>query len=354
MNFRAWKKLFLTLCIFTVGAQWCPAPFIYTPGEGWVYENPGDDSGWRADRAQDQLEITQLAIEAGDGKLALRSAKRLLSEWPLSDFAPEAQFLAGEAYVLRKMDQKAFEEFQNLIDFYPKSPRYEEALKHQFDIAARFMQGQRKRILWGHVPFTRSMKTAISMFEQVIKNGPYTEFAAQAQINIGMAHERRKGFLLSFSEKYTEAATAYEQAAFRYFDRPEVAADALFLAGNAYFRQARTGEYDQGHSQKAITAYEDFMAMFPADSRVNEASANIAALKEEQSRGAFLIGRFYEKKRNYKSALIYYNDAIAKDPNSPFAEQSRQKVNELQELASLETKNKNTDLGGTQIFNLDE
>lgn len=330
MRSWAWRKFLIIMLVFISGTEWCPAPFVFTPGEGWRYDSPGDDTGWRADTAKDQLEITRLAVEAQDGMLALRSAQRLLSSWPLSDYAPDAQFYAGVAFTMRKMDQKAFDQFQVLIDIYPKSSRYEEALKQQFDIATRFMNGQRKRIMWGRVPVWRSRKTAVEMYEQVIKNGPYTDFAAQAQINIGLSHEKRESFLLSFSEKFTDAALAYEQAAFRYFDRPEIAADALFMAGNAYFAQARSGEYDQGHSDKAILAYEDFMAMFPADERKNKAIENIAILRDEQSRGAYLIGRFYEKKKAIKSALIYYNEAISKDPTSDFAEKSRQKIAELQ------------------------
>ncbi len=336
MRYWAWRKSLFILLVFLSATEWCPAPFVFTPGEGWRYDSPGDDSGWRADRAKDQLEITKLAIEANDGLLALRSAKRLLAVWPLSDYAPDAQFYSGVALTMRQMDEKAFDEFQVLIDIYPKSSRYEEALKQQFDIATRFMNGQRKRIFWGRVPLFKSRKTAVKMYEQLIKNGPYTDFAAQAQINIGKSHEKREGFLLSFSEKFTDAAIAYEQAAFRYFDRPEIAANALFMAGNAYFAQARSGEYDQGHSEKAILAYEDFMAMFPEDERKEKASENIAVLRDEQSRGAFLIGRFYEKKNALKAALIYYNEAISKDPTSDFAEKSRQKIAKLQPKVETE------------------
>lgn len=332
MNFRV-LKCYLAVTVFVLlSTQNCPAPLIYTPGQGWVYENPGDDSGWRVDRAEDQLEVTKLAIEAGDSNLAFRSSKRLLAVWPLSDYAADAQFYAAEAQFMSGAYVKAFDEFQVLIDIYPKSPRYEDALRRQYDIATKFLNGQRTRILWGTVPWLPSMKKAISMNEQVIKNGPYTETAGQAQINVGLAHERKKGFFLSFTEKFTEAANAYEQAAFRYFDRPEVAADALFLAGKAYLAQARSGEYDQGHADKAIVSFEDFIALFPSDSRVAEARTDIASLKAEQSRGAYLIARFYEKRKALDSALIYYNEAISMDPSSQSAEDSRGRIARIQEI----------------------
>ncbi len=314
-----------------LGTHYCPAPLVYTPGEGWRYENPGDDRGWRADRAEDQLEITRLAQEAGDYDLAYRSAKRLLTTWPLSDFAAEAQFQAAESLMLEGKYQQAFKEYQVVVDIYPKSERYEMVLQRQYEIATKYLNGERTRILWGYVPWMPSMKKAIEMNQQVIRNGPYTEFAGQAQVNIGRAHEKKKGFFLSFSEKYTKAADAYEKAAYRYFERDDVAADALFLAGTAYFRQARTGEYDQGHSDKAIRAYEDFISQFPDDERIEIARENISSLRSEQSRGAFLIARFYERKKELESALIYYNEAITLDPDSEFADRSREKISSIQE-----------------------
>ena len=31
--------------------QNCPAPFVFTPGEGWSYESPGSAGDWMRDRA---------------------------------------------------------------------------------------------------------------------------------------------------------------------------------------------------------------------------------------------------------------------------------------------------------------
>lgn len=327
---RALKIVFLAFVVTAVGVVNSPAPFVYTPGEGWIYENPGDDSGWRAGRAEDQLEIANLAMEAGEFSLAYRAAKRLLLEWPLSDFAPDAQYVAGEALMNSRAYEKAFVEFQTLIDIYPKSERYEDALKKQYEIANKFLNGERTRILWGKIPWLPSRKKSIEMNTQVIKNGPYSDFAANAQLDIGQAYERKKGFFLSFSEKYTEAASAYERAIDRYSNNPQVVADGLFLAGVAYFRQARTGEYDQGHADEAIEKFETFISQFPQDERVPIARENIAALLQEQSRGAYLIGRFYEKNKQLKAALVYYNDSILKDPNSEYADRSREKIARLQ------------------------
>ena len=72
-----------------------PAPLIYTPGEGWYYEPFGTAAGWQRTRAKDQLDVAQQAFDAHDYSLALRAAHRVVRVWPLSDYAPHAQYLVG-------------------------------------------------------------------------------------------------------------------------------------------------------------------------------------------------------------------------------------------------------------------
>ena len=72
-------------------------------------------------------------------------------------------------------------------------------------------------------------KTA-DMFDKIVKNGPYSDVAPHAQLRIGAAREKQKN--------YAEAVKAYETAADRYHDQPEIAADALYREGVAYDKQA--------------------------------------------------------------------------------------------------------------------
>jgi outer membrane assembly lipoprotein YfiO len=175
------------------------------------------------------------------------------------------------------------------------------------------------------------------MYEKVIKNGPYSDIAPQAQMNIGTAREKQTRFLNN-EEPYVQAAKAYERAADRYHDRPQVAADALYKAGLAYNKQAKTAEYDQSTAGQAIAIYTDFMTLYPNDPRVVESQKTIAALKTEQARGNYEIARFYEKGRHWKSAQIYYNEVLLQDPNSPYAATSLKRLAELKKLTEKSGK----------------
>src|SRR5258708_5200521 len=105
-----------------------PAPLIYTPGEGWTYEAVG-----------------------GEG-----NARRTVKVWPLSDYAPQAQFIVGECYEAKGMDERAFKEYGNVLEKYPRFVDCEKVLKQQYEIANRFLGGEWFR-LWTYIPFFPSM-----------------------------------------------------------------------------------------------------------------------------------------------------------------------------------------------------
>jgi outer membrane protein assembly factor BamD (BamD/ComL family) len=135
-----------------------------------------------------------------------------------------------------------------------------------------------------------------------------------------------------------QAAKAYELAADRYHDRPKVASEALYKAGLAYDQQARTAEYDQSTAGKAIDTFRDFITYYPDDPRSAQGEKIIAALKTEQARGNYEIAKFYERGHHWKSALVYYNEVVIKDPKSPYAATSLQRIAELKKLTASPTK----------------
>src|SRR5436190_23883278 len=74
-----------------------PAPLVYRPGEGWVYESVGG-SKWVRLRAKDQLDVAQSTFDNKDYSTAFKAARRTARVWPLSDYAPKAQYLVGRCY----------------------------------------------------------------------------------------------------------------------------------------------------------------------------------------------------------------------------------------------------------------
>ena len=297
-----------------------PAPAIYTPGEGWTYVPYGEGTGWQRTRAKDQLDVAQQAFNVHDYRLALRAARRVVKMWPLSDYAPHAQYLVGRSLQDEGKSEMAFNAYQVLIDQYPKSAEYEDVLWRQYAIATRFLNGEWPK-LWGYIPYPLSMDLPAEMFDKIVKSGPYSDVAPHAQLRIGAAREQQKDF--------PAAVKAYEVAADRYQNQPVIVADALYRQGISYAKEAQTAEYDQNTAAEAIATFTDFITLYPDDRRAPQAQRIIAALKSQQVQGNFKIAEFYESFKKWDGAVIYYNEVLQLDPNSRYAALARQRIEAL-------------------------
>jgi outer membrane protein assembly factor BamD (BamD/ComL family) len=338
---RRWSVRFLILTVFIL--FFCPfrspAPFVYRPGEGWSYEPVGGEGKWQMTRAEDQLAVAQAAFDKQSYRLALKAARRVVRVWPTSDYVAKAQYLVGRCMEELGDDEKAFAEYQKLLEKYPKLPNYDEVLKRQYEIAGKFLAGKWFK-LWGYIPFFPSMERTADMYGKIVKNGPYSDIAPASQLKIGTAYEREKVLWMK-SPDYFSAVKAYEVAADRYNDRPQVAAEAIYRAANAYNKQARRAEYDQTTAGEAIATYSQFAALYPTDPRASESGKNIAALKTEQARGNFEIAKFYEKYKRWKGAMIYYNEVVVEDPNSTYAAKARERIDVLKQKVQAQPAPKN-------------
>ena len=326
MNRRFVSLLALTVFVAFLPFR-SPAPFVYRPGEGWSYEPVGGEGKWQMTRAEDQLAVAQAAFDKKAYRLALKAARHVVRIWPQSDFVPQAQYLVGRCLEAQGDDEKAFAEYQKLLEKYPKLPNYDEVLKRQYEIAGKFLDGKWFK-LWGYIPFFPSMERTADMYGKIVKDGPYSDIAPYAQLRVGAAYENEK-ILWWKSPDYSSAVKAYETAADRYHDRPVVAAEAIYRAANAYNKEAKTAEYDQTTAGQAIATYTEFAALYPTDPRAADCSKYIAALKTEQARGDYDIAKFYEKHKKWRGAMVYYNEVVVEDPNSPYATEARERINVL-------------------------
>jgi len=316
--------LFLLLVGVFAWPQRCPAPLIYRPGEGWTYESVGG-AKWERPNAPQQYEVAKAAFDKKDYSLARKASRRILRRWPNSDFAPQALYLLGRCYEARRTDDKAFDEYQRLAEKYPKFENYQEVLRRQFEIADRLLAHRWFR-RWGFLPWCHTIEKTADMFAKLIRNGPYSDVAPQAQLKIGQAREKQKD--------YMSAVKAYEKAADLYHDQPVIAAEGTFKAAQAYLKQAQKAEYDQSAATQAIETFKGFVVLYPNDPRVKEAQRVASELRTEQARGSFLIARFYEQKRQWSGASIYYSDVVEKDPDSKYAAVAKQRIEELNKLAA--------------------
>jgi len=290
----------------------CPAPLVWRRGEGWTWERGGVTLG---NTPKEQLDIAKQLQKQKQYGDAIAAYRRLLRKWPTAFAAEDARLGMAECLGAKEYHYKAFLEYQNLITRHPNSPHFETALQREFEIGNLFLAGAKHKVLG--VKLVSGLDKATEIFEQIVKNGPYSKIAPEAQFRIGLVYEKQRDYLA--------AVKAYEKVLERYPQHP-MAETAQFQIGMAYRSEAARAEYDQNAANQSIAGFTDFLVKYPKSDKAPLAEQYRSALKHEQARGLFQIGQFYEKSKKAKAALIYYNEVIERNPRSEWAAAAQQRI----------------------------
>lgn len=307
------------------GAAPVDAAVVWRDGSGWAIEGSPTEADTAA---QPGFNEAAAAEKAGNAGKAIDGYRAVVKRQPTSEFAPIAQFKVGELQEKEGSVERAFEAYQALLENYPRSTDFERAVESMYNIATRFLGGEKQRVLG--LPTLPSMERAQKMFEAIVKSAPFSKYAALSQFNVGLALERQ-GLV-------PQAVEAYQQVIERY-PTSDVADDAQYQIGYAYLKQAREGSYDQAAAQKARDAFSDFSARYPSSEKLPQARENLKLLEGRKTQGAIEIAKFYDKQKNYKAAAIYYNEVLLNEAGSPQGDQARDRLEEIRGLVGDEALN---------------
>ena len=288
----------------------------YTPENGWTVEDASGQSAAEA-TASAQLEKAERLEKAGDYHQAMLAYYALTRKFPRSGAAADAQLKAGDMAVQAGDYDRAYAFYNQYLTKYPKGEDFDQALQGMYDVGQKFLEGARRR-LFGVKAFP-SMVRAQEIFENIVKVAPFSKWAPLAQFYAGQALEKRG--------QPAEAIAAYEEVISRYPSDP-AAADAQYQIGYVYLVESRTA-YDQAAASKAQDAFQDFLARYPTSEKAPQAQDNLKTLQSRENSGAVQIAKYYDKKKDYKAAVIYYNEVIKEQPGSPDAKAAEARISEL-------------------------
>ena len=168
----------------------------------------------------------QQALKDGkcyDAELLFRN---MLSDFPGSHLADEAQFGLGKAYHCQKDYVTAIFEYERLINEYPVSPYAAEA---RFKIGECYYRDARDI----HHDQDETHR-AIREFERFIEDYPQSDLARQAEAKIGELRNQlaRKDVMIAHNYvtwKYYLAAQLYAEGVLKEYPKTEAALEARFV-----------------------------------------------------------------------------------------------------------------------------
>jgi outer membrane protein assembly factor BamD len=295
------------------------AAIIYRSNEGWSQE--GDPNNTVEINAVEQMKRAEGQEAAGKLADALASYKGLVKSYPTSLLAPKAQHKIGVLLEKTGDPDHAFNAYDTYLTKYPKGEDFDATVDAMFKIAKAFLEGQKKKIMF--VPIGANTQRSQAMFEILVKRAAYSKWAPLAQFNVGQSLEKQ--------QKYPEAIAAYQQVYTRY-PNDAIADDALYQIGYVRLRMYRDGSYDRADANKARQSFEEFISRFPESEKVPQARENLKSLVGGQTKNALNIAKYYDKQKQYKAAVIYYNDVLQQQPGSADSEIAKARIAQLKEL----------------------
>lgn len=301
------------LFLFPVTAH---AVWIWTPqSRRWI--NPKFAA---KDTPSAQMDWAVGFFERKDYDRASKEFIRLVRTYPRSDLAPEAQYLAGVCFELSGRAGAAYENYKKLIEIYPFSTRFKDAIEREFTIAEGLFSGQRLK-LFGPIKMP-ALDKAIEIYQHVVDHAPYGEYGDRSQLRLGEATLRQS--------RYEEANRAFQKVVDDYPNSPLVE-QAKFKVAFCARQLSLRPSYDQSATDEAISWYEKFIAGHPDSDLIPQARESLKQLYEIKAEGLAKIARFYEIQRKPAAAAVYYREVVEKYPDTTQAAEAIARLKELEE-----------------------
>jgi len=309
-----------TLVVFIVVVLALPtigmASVIFQPGKKAKYVVPGEEE--ISGNAAELFQIGQTAEKEGNTKRAIKAYKGLVKHHPKDALAAGALFRAAELQEQSHDYLRAAESYRQLVEKYPGSPHFDEAIEGQFRIGEIYLAGKKLRLLG--IPVASSLERAVAIFASVVRTAPYGKYTARAQFDIGLVREKQGA---------NDAAIEAYQAVVDKFPNEPIAVDAQYQIGYIWFHASKTGTKDIAAASKAKTAFQDFLFHYPNSEKAAQARADLGLLEQKQTSSSFEVAKFYDKQKYYRAAVIYYNEVIRQQPGSRESDRAKKRIDEL-------------------------
>jgi outer membrane protein assembly factor BamD len=324
-TFPSWQRLLSSLTVIILLGV---APlFLHAESEGLVKQSPITNNLLPLGSSTEQLAAADAFADAGDTQNAIKTYRYIARSSSKSTEAPTAQF--GLAKQLKQSGnfEAAFKEYQSLLQNYPQTKNFEEAVADQIDIANAYLKGKKVKFLG--IPLVSSMEKSEEMYAAILKVAPYSKHAAITQFNLGLALQKQG--------KAQEAIAAYQKVLDKY---PNSAAcdSAAYQVGYVYQLLGMTGKsQDLSALKEAQNNYQDFLLQYPNSEKIQQAGQNMKKMLSKESADTLRVARFYDFNKDFKASSIYYNDVIRRFPQSEEATAAKSRLDELKALYGEDT-----------------
>jgi outer membrane assembly lipoprotein YfiO len=253
-----------------------------------------------------------------------RQARRELLPWLRANrehpHRDRALMLLARAYFQHGDRVRAFYHLDELMDHFPESPLFFQALELQYEIADAFLRGYRERFLL--MPIKSLHEEAIEMLFRIQQRAPGSAVAERALLRTADYYFSRGDFDLA-----GDAFAAYARS---YPHSPRLPAARLRQAFSN-MGQFRGLPYDAAPLHDARAQLVDFAADYPALAREENVAMLIEWIDNLLAQKTYQAADFYHRTRKPLAAGYSYRYVIDTYPDSPQAVRARRQLRRLPE-----------------------
>src|SRR5216117_600085 len=289
---------------------------VFQPGKKAKFVAPGEEE--ISGNAAELFQIGQTAEKEGNIKRAIKAYKSLVKHHPKDTLASAALYRSAQLQEQLHEYTPAAESFGQLVEKYPGSPHFEEAIEAQFRVGEIYLNGKKLKFLG--IPLASALDRAVTIFANVVRTAPYGKYTARAQFDIGLAREKQGA---------NDAAIQAYQAVVDKFPNEPIAVDAQYQIGYIWFAAAQLGTNDAAAAGNAKTAFQDFLFHYPKSEKAPQARKNLDILEHKQTTNSYKVAKFYDKQKYYRAAVIYYNEVIRQQPGSEESNEAKKRIDQL-------------------------
>ena len=311
------KRLLLTAIILFVGLTFstsCFAFWIWTPKSNTLI-NP---KFVVKDTPQEQYDWAMQFYKNGDFQRAADEFIRLTKYYTDAQEAPEAQYYAGRSFEEQGKYYFAFQNYQKTVENYPYTQRMDEINEREFNIGKAMQSKESPKLM--DLELSLSIDRSITIFNKVVDNSPFGPYADKALFQVAESARRL--------HRYSVAIEAYERIITDYPDS-HIGPEVRYQLAYTRYEASLAPEYDQESTDRALKEFKQLSENTSIPSVSREAEAVLDELREKKAASMMKIADFYERRRKFQSAILYYKDIIGKFPDTETADIARERVQKL-------------------------
>ena len=304
MKYTKTIVIFATLLLLlsttaTVSAEW-----IWRPDIGWINTKEIVKAS-----PEEQFEYGKRLMDDGDMKNAAKAFRMLIYNYPDSKLAGSASVMAAKCLFETKYYYSSFLALRTAIRHYPASIDLREAAKMLFDIGSQFLAGAKREFLG--IRFMSGTESALQVFEEAFNTDPWGEYGDDSLLGIADTYKDLR--------RYPEAIDAYNKLIETFPNSPLVASARLQQA-KCYDLKSRSWSYDYLSMTKAA---ETLREIKPEADVSEQAEALREIIEDRLAHKHYETAHFYQKRKKYLAADIYYRKVMTEFPNTVWAEKAK-------------------------------